>query len=173
MWLARRVALMRILRLWPYILISLFALSAALLWAAVLIGSAGLVQTLDVITVFVGMLIGFSAIASSAAYLFTRFESYWISGFPIMLGFSIFAYAILKTSLELAALAVLAGASLLGYMLGRHLHRTVYRVLPLMVLVAFVLVSEYPVAREWRALTYGLCMGLFLSAILKYRSLPR
>jgi hypothetical protein len=169
MWLARGMALMALARYFPYLLIVILAISVVSLWAAVSIEATAFVQVFYVTTIFISFSVFVVGFWSSAACVFKRFEKYWVSGYPIMLVVAYMAYGMFKSSLELIILAIFVSTSALGYLIGGRFAEHLYRFIPMTTCVMFLVASELPIEREIRVSVFGVCIGLLLVPIIRYR----
>lgn len=167
--MARRVALVKLAPLFPYLLVGLLAFSIAALWVAVSFQQTVFVQVFYVVTIFVAFVVFVAALWSSGGYAFKHFADYWKSGYPIMLAVTLLAYGIYKSALQLTILAILVSALMGGYFIASQIPRQLHRFVPLVTIVAFVIAGELPIWREGKALVLGICVGLLTALVVSYR----
>jgi prepilin signal peptidase PulO-like enzyme (type II secretory pathway) len=169
MWLARRMAVMKLKPLFPYFLIGLLALSVVSLWGAVAWQKTIFVQILYVLTLCLAFGVFVASVWSTVRYALRRFDNYWSSGYPIMLAVAVLAYGVYKSAPQVPIIGILVSASAFGWLSARKLPKLMHRFIPILTITAFLIVGELPVWREIRAFILGIFVGLLVALIVNYR----
>lgn len=156
-------------RLLPYILIGILALSVISLWAAVSFQSTVFVQIFypTIILVSGGVIV--ACLWSTVAYAVNRFSKYWLTGYPVLLVVAFCSYATLKLPIQPIILSVVLGVLVVSYFIGTYLTGTALRCMPVATTVVFLIVGEVSISREIKMLFYGVCIGLLAASIIKNR----
>ena len=159
------------LRWIPYTLIIAWLFSGIFLAFAVSTSSVNIVQSMYVAVILILIAATIANIATSFAVLVGRFHGYWSSGFPDLLGFTLLAWGLFKSTGSTSSLTLIGASVAIGYFIGRWVPDRLSHILPLFTVAALHVFSELTITRdEIPPLINVLCSGLVLATIMKKRS---
>lgn len=160
MWLAWWVVVMHSKSFLPLLLIGLWGGGISILALAVLLKAKSVAIFVYVVVIFAFGAVIISSFVSSLLVAVNRFQSYWNSGYPILLASLLFVYGGIKSSFEWMHIFVFAVSSLFGVFLGTKIVPFGARFIPILALTAFTLASELVIPRGVKVLILFFFFGI-------------